>query len=603
MYPIITFFLLLTSVPFLYAANSTTANLGYASYTGIYNTSTQLTVWKGIRYAAPPIGKLRWQAPALPPPQTGGGAIIANKFGNACPQVLSNKPGNNYVFISGNEDCLFLNIWSPPTSGSKLFPVLVVIHGGGYGLGDGTVDMSGFIGGSGSGIVVVGVQYRLGAFGFLASPEVKSKGVLNAGLLDQRFALEWVQRHIEKFGGDRERVTLHGLSAGGGSLLLHAVWTGGKDGNKLFKNLITASPWIPTQPYYNDTVSVRDYTNFAAISGCSSGQEKVFDCLVGKDSLTLQYASHLVSTNSPTSHGNWAWKPVTDGVNITGPPSVMLESGKVNGERVLVGNNANEGPLIPPNNIATQDSLVAWLKDYFPTISQANITNILAAYPSSGGSVVKGYETSGYGPGTAVNISQVATGQQQRCYNIYAEAAVICPSYWLATAFSKQNKSAYHYQYSVPFAVHSADLSAYWGPATENQGPDLVNAFRSNQVLPCYIAINRELTNAEIYGNFIINDNPSISIQDANGLSSLTPGATNPATNWPAWTENNPALMNLNQTGGVPYTAVSLIGVPVTQFRSPGLRNNFTRANAYAWEGGRGARCELWRELGPYVRE
>ncbi|KAK3991556.1 lipase 4 [Cladorrhinum sp. PSN332] len=583
----------LTFTPFLHAkthiapqaSNNTTIDLGYASYTGIYNASKSLTVWKGIRFAAPPVGKLRWQAPQPPSVvnrTTVQAPIVADKFGNACPQVLSNKPGNNLVFMPGNEDCLFLNVWSPfNMTKKKLLPVLVVIHGGGYGLGDGSRDMSEFIGSNAGRIVVVGIQYRLGVFGFLASPEVKSKGVLNAGLLDQRFALEWVQRHIEKFGGDKERVTVQGLSAGGGSVLLHAVWDGGKDGERLFKNLIAASPWVPTQPYYNDTGVVRDYTNFAALSGCSSGQ-KAFDCLVGRDSLVLQYAAHLVSTNPPTP----PWKPVTDGAHITEPPSVVLHNGPVNGLRVLVGNNANEGPLIPPTNITTQNDLIAWLKQNFPNLSQTNITNILAAYPAGEGSVslnITGYETNGYGPGTAVNISQVATGQQQRCFNIYAEAEVICPSYWLASAFSRQNKSAYHYQYSVPFAIHAADISAYYGPPTENQGPDLVNAFR------------------KIYGNFITNNNPSLSNQDANGLSSLTSNASNAASDWPPWTDANPALLNLNQTGGVSYTAVSLIGVPVTQSRGPELRNNFTLADAYSWEGGRGERCEFWRKLSLHV--
>jgi hypothetical protein len=71
-----------------------------------------------------------------------------------------------------------------------------------------------------------------------------------------------------------------------------------------------------------------------------------------------------------------------------------------------------------------------------------------------------------------------------RKQNIYAEAAVVCPSYWLATAFSGNNRSAYHYQYSVPFAVHGADISAYYGPATDNQGPDFVTAFRSTLPRP-----------------------------------------------------------------------------------------------------------------------
>ncbi|KAK0709204.1 Alpha/Beta hydrolase protein [Lasiosphaeria miniovina] len=561
-----------------------TVDLGYGLYTGVRNLSSALDVWKGIRYAMPPLGQLRWQAPK--PPATNRSLALANAFGPACPQALPSVPGA--LFIPGNEDCLFLNVYAPRNqSANSSLPVLVVIHGGGYGLGDGSQDLSSFINTNGNALVAVSIQYRLGAFGFLASPEIKSRGVLNAGLLDQRFALEWVRSHIGKFGGDPDRVTVAGESAGGGSVLMHATAQNGTLGTQLFKNLIAASPWIPTQPYHNDAVTVNHYYTFSSLTGCSApARGSVFDCLVSRDSLLLQYAANLVSTNAPTPHGNWAFIPVTDGSYVTGPPSSQLGQRQINGCRLLVGNNSNEGSLIPPSNIVTQDDLIAWLKSNFPNLSDRNVTNILAVYPSSRGPVDPSsarYDTDGYGPGTAVNISQVATGQQQRCYNIYAEASVICPSYWFATAFTGQGREAYHYQYSVPFAVHGSDIAAYYGPPTDNQGPDFVTAFR------------------KIYGNFIINDNPSITNIDANGLSSVNPTKPNPASNWPLWSQDAPVLVNLNETGGTAYTAISPLGIPVTQFRGPGMFNNITLADAYQWEGGRGRRCDFWRDLSPFV--
>jgi hypothetical protein len=105
----------------------------------------------------------------------------------------------------------------------------------------------------------------------------------------------------------------------------------------------------------------------------------------------------------------------------------------------------------------------------------------------------------------------------------------------------------------------------------------------------------------EIYGNFITKDDPSISNVVANGASSPDPNATNPASSWPKCTDNNPMQVNLNETGGTAYSTISPQGVPVTQFREPGLMNDFTVVNAYAWEGGRGQRCEFWRALSPYV--
>ena len=148
----------------------------------------------------------------------------------------------------------------------------------------------------------------------------------------------------------------------------------------------------------------------------------------------------------------------------------------------LPQNNANEGALVPPRGITTEAALTAWLHANFAALSTSNISALLTAYPSSSApdsASSTRFETDGRGPATAVNVSQVAAGHQQRAYDMYAEASVVCPSYWLADAFADAGREAWHYQYSVPFAVHGADVAAYWGPPGENVGPDLVQAFRS----------------------------------------------------------------------------------------------------------------------------
>jgi len=103
--------------------------------------------------------------------------------------------------------------------------------------------MSDFLSANDNGMIAVVIQYRLGAFGFAASPELKKRGVLNAGLLDQKFALEWIQDHIAQFGGDPRRVTISGESAGGGSVALHAVAEGGALGTSLFQN-VNFTRWL-----------------------------------------------------------------------------------------------------------------------------------------------------------------------------------------------------------------------------------------------------------------------------------------------------------------------------------------------------------------------
>lgn len=119
--------------------------------------------------------------------------------------------------------------------------------GGGYGLSNGAFDPSPQMRTNGNSYIVVTVQYRLGAFGFLSSAELARSGVLNAGLHDQLFALQWVQKHIHHFGGDPAQVTIAGESAGGGSVMLLGMAYGGAYNNSLFNGIIAASPYLPTQ--------------------------------------------------------------------------------------------------------------------------------------------------------------------------------------------------------------------------------------------------------------------------------------------------------------------------------------------------------------------
>lgn len=130
---------------------------------------------------------------------------------------------------------MFLNVFAP--SNVQNLPILFWIHGGGYGAGDGDQDFGEILGTNNNSFIVVSIQYRLGAFGFLASDEVEKNGALNAGIRDQTFALQWVQDYIHLFGGDPRKVTIAGVSAGGGSVMLQAIAFGGEIGTSLFQNV------------------------------------------------------------------------------------------------------------------------------------------------------------------------------------------------------------------------------------------------------------------------------------------------------------------------------------------------------------------------------
>lgn len=225
---------------------------------------------------------------------------------------------------------------------------------------------------------------------------------------------------------------------------------------------------------------------------------------------------------------------------------------------------------------------------------------ILYHYPLSDNTSLT-YPTAGDSGATAVSTSQIASGHQQRANLILGETTFTCPSYWLATAFSSPSTGhhSYKYQYSVPTALHGYDLEAYFGPARRNQGAGLLRALQLS------------------WGNFVRSGDPSV---PASGAADEAGGAGaephHPLEHWPEFSPARPLMVDFNQTGGTPYefTAVqvrndgplTVVGARdrnVTLYSEPGLRNDFRVVDAYAWEGGRGARCDFWRSIGALVPE
>jgi len=486
-------------------ASALQVDLGYSTYEGFFNEASGVNEWRGIRYAAPPIGNLRWQAPQTPTFNRSS-IIPASGIPYQCPQAPPNFGVDTSTLEEANgpsasEDCLFLNVFAP-TQNAQNLPVFVWIHGGGYGQGNGSQNLADIIRTNNDSFIGVSIQYRLGAFGFLSSDEVNRFGVPNAGIRDQTFALQWVQSYIHLFGGNVSQVTIAGLSAGGGSVMLQAMAYGGTLGTSLFTNAIAASPYLPMQYGYNDWVPSQSYYAFAEAAGCltgyafgsPTGAKPVFKCLVEKDTATLQNASASISSSG--TYGSWGFLPVTDGKFIQQLPSVQLQKKQVNGLRVLSGNNALEGPLFVPQNITSEEDLVSWIQDVFPLFTQDDVSKVLRYYPGSNATDdmnAADYATLGYTGATAINVSSIATGQQQRANNIYAEMTFVCPSYWLAEAYTNNGREGWKYQYSVPAALHGTDQTGYFGPAMPQQGPDFVRAFMSTH--PCSYPIPVSLTN------------------------------------------------------------------------------------------------------------
>ncbi|MBN2068076.1 MAG: carboxylesterase family protein [Opitutales bacterium] len=202
--------LVLSMMPlFAYAESQVTTANGIVE--GVENSG--IRIFKGIPFAQPPVGDLRWKAPQ--PPKNWTGVYRALAFG---PRAMQNPIFGDMNFRSNgmSEDCLYLNVWTPERAEPGSLPVLVYFYGGGYQAGDGSEDRYNGESMARRDIVSVTVNYRLNVFGFMAHPELTRESGFsgNYGLLDQYAALLWVQQNIAAFGGDPSRVTIAGESAG-----------------------------------------------------------------------------------------------------------------------------------------------------------------------------------------------------------------------------------------------------------------------------------------------------------------------------------------------------------------------------------------------------
>lgn len=231
----------------------------------------EVSTYKGVPFAAPPLDVLRWREPQ--PVPSWQGVRQATAFAPACAQTGVSMPGE--VLGPTSEDCLYLNVWTPAHSASERLPVLVWIYGGGFVNGSASMPLYWGDRLARRGVVVVTVAYRVGAFGFLAHPELTRESPNatsgNYGLMDQVAALRWVQHNIAAFGGDPGQVTIAGQSAGSMSV---SILMASREARGLFHRAIGQSGGFfePVQlaPHYLLANAERDGVAFSRALGASS---------------------------------------------------------------------------------------------------------------------------------------------------------------------------------------------------------------------------------------------------------------------------------------------------------------------------------------------
>jgi para-nitrobenzyl esterase len=332
-------------------------------------TEAGIAVYKGIPFAAPPLGDLRWRAPQQPVAWTG--VRDATKFAPACTQVPVVNPTFGMDAVTTNEDCLYLNVWTPAKSPNDRLAVMVWIYGGGFTIGGTSMATYNGANLAKKGVLVVSVAYRLGAFGFMAHPQLTAEQgghSGNYGLLDQIAGLQWVKRNIAAFGGDPSRVTIFGESAGGISVSMLAASPLAKG---LFHGAISESGgnFAPQRQAneggeYMDSLATSEKNGVALLA--KLGAASIADA-------RKRSAAEVLKSSPSALGGSW---PIFDGYVLLGDQYKLYEAGRYNDAPVLIGTNSDEGALFVPF-IAAANYQSTIRSDYGEYADK-----ILAAYPA-----------------------------------------------------------------------------------------------------------------------------------------------------------------------------------------------------------------------------
>lgn len=424
-------------------------HLDYGTFQGKYDSTYNLSYFRKIPFAAPPTGENRFRAPQ-PPFQLTNGVYDTDQDFDMCPQRT----------VNGSEDCLYLGLFSRPwdTTRDTKRPVLVVFYGGAFIQGSASftlpppsyplLNVSSL-----NDYVVIYPNYRVNAFGFLPGKAIKESSTsdLNPGLLDQQYALKWVQRYIHHFGGDPANVTIWGQSAGAGSVVAQVLANGRHGQPKLFSKALASSPFWPKTYAYDSPEAEAIYNQLANLTGCAeSGHDhETLTCLKSVDVQTIRDASLAIDADNTWTTSSYTWAPVIDGEFLVETLTEAMGSSTLNTEYVWGMYNTHEGQnFVPPGlgdstsengyNSSTA-SFHQWLTGFLPGLSTKEVQAVEEVYYPLEGSTETIH---------VYNTTYVRAGL------IYRDVVLACPAYWIASHASKRG---YVGEYTISPATHGSD--------------------------------------------------------------------------------------------------------------------------------------------------
>ncbi|THY61505.1 carboxylesterase family protein-like protein [Aureobasidium pullulans] len=495
-------------------------DLGYELHQAAhFDSVTNLYNFSNVRYAAPPVGDLRFAAPQVSDsftprtsnhlskniriikvPAVNRSVLQRGDVGRICaqgspdwftaelsvvPDLLSGNSAsinvseatktlqglraqtsaqvaaNSSALLANqdprvSEDCLFLDVFAPKDAfdlAGKGYgnPVMVYIHGGFASGSKADTDPTSLLDQAkidGENIVFVTINYRLGAFGWLSGPEFQaSGGIANAGLHDQRLALEWVQKNIHLFGGDPNRVTIMGSSAGASSVLHQITAYGGKKSPGLFAQAILESPGFAPMPSAIQQQKTFDqYMSYLNVTSLTDARQLPSQALLAANSLSIALAPF----------GSFGYSIAVDGDFVPALPGQLLANGFYDKsiKNIMTGHALNEalGFTDPTtqNDTAFRNSVIG----NFPS---------LATYPDEVDYIVNTL----YPPIFDGSQAQNYTTQLLRASAFNSEVSLTCSNYHLNKAFAN---SSYGYEFAVPPSLHVASSASIFTPTNVLRG-------------------------------------------------------------------------------------------------------------------------------------
>jgi para-nitrobenzyl esterase len=391
-----------------------------------------LRVFHGIPFAAPPTGDLRWRPPA--PVQPWDGVKETKQYSATCPQPGSAAP------LNMSEDCLYLNVWTPAQSADEKLPVMVFFYGGGF--KDVAFSMPAYNGTTlaKKGVIVVTPNYRLGALGFLAHPQLDNESSHNVsgnyGILDQQAALIWVRQNIGAFGGDPFRVTIFGQSAGAESTLIHLA---SPESKGLYQQAIVESgPFWADGAIINATHSNADAEQFGVKYATSLGYSGP-DAIAGMRSLSPEALINATPSPSSSFWGTHTvqFEPTVDGWILPDTMDNLYLLHRENPVPQMIGSNANDGTTLSANANMTVPEYVTFIRGRFGKDANA----VLAKYPANSTAEVQ------------LRLAQIMTDYD------FSDSVKFA-----AGSMADVNRNTYLYRYS--YVMPGMNLGAFHGSET-----------------------------------------------------------------------------------------------------------------------------------------